>query len=217
MNEIILDGQLDDPVTCGSDTFNVVVWDVTDSGNPIMVAGSALAAATSASNRRSYIPTDVRLHPDRSYRLVARMTEFRDTAIDAPVQDGPISVLGGVSYSAGNGCSGSLAAATSPDPTTTALAFRFGTVTATHTLDPVGNSLVLGKDGADRPVLIWQDVTASGVHVRRCDATPGACTPTFHASSPLSPYTDDDVSPGLFWYQVRAVNECTADLTQEGR
>ena len=93
------------------------------------------------------------------------------------------------------------------------VSFRFRSVPANNVPDPVGKTLVLGRDAGSRPVLTWNDPGAAGYQVLRCSAVSAPCLPTLHGTTTRSSYTDTDVSPiagELFFYRVRAVNECTA-------
>jgi hypothetical protein len=192
------------------------VWDVTVPSAPALVPGGAIVARTPAGNRRTRFPTDVVLEPGRSYRVLARVLEQRNTAIDGPVDEGPVRIQGGIGLADPATCDGAGALEAPFDRTVTGIAFRFGTVPADTSLDPVGTSLVLGKDGARRPVLGWADVGAAGYVVSRCrtGADP-PCTPERHAVTTLPTWTDLDeaLAPReMVWYLAAAVNECTAGL-----
>jgi hypothetical protein len=158
---------------------------------------------------------DIILPPGHSYRLVARVTEDRPTAIAAPITADGITVQGGLEFRDQTGCNGLRAANASADPTETALAIRFGPVPTNTDLDPVGASLRLSRDANGEPVLSWADVGAPGYQILRCSATAGACAPRTHADSAGPVYADPDVTPlpgESYWYVVKAVNGCTAGL-----
>lgn len=60
VKEILLDGQLDAPASCGGgESRNISLWDVTDPAHPKLVAGGALERTTSTRNRRSAFPVDI--------------------------------------------------------------------------------------------------------------------------------------------------------------
>jgi hypothetical protein len=215
VKEILLDGQLDAPVSCGAEDRNITLWDVTDASRPVSVAGGILAQTTSSRNRRSAFPVDIILEPGHSYRLVARVTEDRPSTIAAPITADGITVQGGLEFRDQTGCNGLRAANASADPTETALAIRFGPVPSNTDLDPVVTSLRVSRYANGEPVLSWADVGAPGYQILRCSASAGACTPTVHADSAGPVYADPDVTPlpgESFWYVVRAVNGCTAGL-----
>ena len=125
VKEILVDGQLDDAVSCPGGDANVTVWDVTQPSAPTVVGHGLLDRHTLVTNRRSYLTTNVRLEPGRVFRLVARTTSFRGTPITAPVASGSVRVTGGLRYVDATPCSGAAAAAAVVDPSTVYLAVRF--------------------------------------------------------------------------------------------
>ena len=130
LSEIVLDGQLGDPVECGADApANVVLWDVT--GTEPSRVGS-LAATTSDRNDRTSIPADLPLQGDRDYRLVARVTEQRGSPLAAPWSQAGLTVEGGLSYDDAEPCSGAAAAGASLDVGTVPLAVRVTGAPETH-------------------------------------------------------------------------------------
>jgi len=213
--EIILDGQLDEVAACFENPFNLVLWDVTDPSAPFIIDGGAMRRSTSPRNARSYLRTDLVLEPGREYRLIARVTESRETPIDAPADEGLLTVLGGMNYKDVAPCHGSKPATMPVDPAVTSLALRFGAVPSNDALDPVGDTLHLQKIAGTDPVLIWSDPGAAGYRILRCDARFGPCTPVPIATTPNNGYHDAAVSlepDELLWYGVNAVNRCTVDL-----
>ena len=212
LKEILLDGQLDAAPSCG----NVVLWDVTDADNPVMVSGAGLGRSTSTRNRRTAIPARYVLEPGRSYRLVAKVTEYRVSDLPASDAVGGLTVGGGVLYRDQSGCNGRRAAGAIVDGARTALAIRFAPAPPSLDPDPVGASLLLEKDASSQTVLRWQEVGAAGYEVGRCTAAGGPCTPVRHATTVAPTHTDGAGSPApgeLLWYAVKAVNACTAALT----
>ena len=215
VKEILLDGQLDAAMKCTSGDRNIALWDVTDAEHPFAVAGGIVRATTSSRNLRSAIPVDVILEPRRSYRLVARVSEYRATTIAAPYAAGAINVQGGLFFNDAAGCGGMQAAQASTNAAKAALAIRFGPLSPDSRTDPVGPSLRLSRDAGGSPRLSWQDSRAPGYRILRCSANPGPCLPGVHAVSGSNAYTDTDVSPlpgESFWYSVKAVNGCAAGL-----
>jgi len=106
VTELILEGQLGETTTCGGDPFNVIFWDVTDPENPEVVSGGEIVATFSSRNRRHFAHVDVILEPNRHYRAAAHVAEIRATDTPGPVVDGPISVLGGLTFWNPDPCSG---------------------------------------------------------------------------------------------------------------
>jgi len=131
LSEVVLDGQLADPVDCGAAApANIVLWDVTDPASP-MRAG-ALAATTSDRNARSWILAGLPLRRGASYRLVARVTSRRASPLAAPWEQDGLVVTGGLSFADDAPCSGAAAAAAGLDRTATALAVRVTRDPETH-------------------------------------------------------------------------------------
>jgi len=210
IKEIILDGQLDPPVTC-SEPFNIAVWDVTNAPDVTLVPGGRLTSATSARNNRSRIPADIVLAPGRRYRLVAKVSDIIVWSAESAPSEGPLTTGGHVAYDDGAPCSGTQVFLAEPDPRTAALSIRWVPVPANETLDPIGDGLAVQLQGG-YPVLSWPDVGAAGYHVGRCSAAPGPCTPAAVAATAAQTWTDMQVTPDpgeVFWYQVSAVNACT--------
>jgi len=106
VKEIRIDGQLGAVVDCGGEPIDVALWDVTTSGSPVRVENASFDATTSPRNRRTSIRAFAVLQPDRRYRLVARLDEFRATPISAPVVNGPVTVLGGLAFVDASPCDG---------------------------------------------------------------------------------------------------------------
>ena len=79
VREVVVEGILGAPVTCGAKTGNVMLWDVT--GKPSLVA--AETGAVLPYNRRVDVATNFVLENGRTYRVVARVSEARDFAAAA--------------------------------------------------------------------------------------------------------------------------------------
>jgi hypothetical protein len=125
VEELLLDGQLDGAIDCSGTPANVFAWDVTDPTAPQLVPNGALERATKARNDRSALAIDFSLEPGRVYRIVARVTKLRATAIAAPIANGPLTTTGGLSYPDASPCDGIAASAASVDPANVHLALRF--------------------------------------------------------------------------------------------
>ncbi|MCZ6598877.1 MAG: VCBS repeat-containing protein [Planctomycetota bacterium] len=123
--EVILDGRLDGAVTCGGTDGNLFLWDITTPGSPVEIPNTRIDATTHDSNRRSYLRTNMVLEANHVYRLVARVTEVRGTAIAGPVVTGPLTVTGGLVFNDTDPCSGTNVEAAIVDPTRVAMAVRF--------------------------------------------------------------------------------------------
>jgi hypothetical protein len=76
LREVVVDGILGAPVTCGKDVGNVMLWDVTE--KPTLVA--AATGAVLPYNRRVDVATDFELRNGRTYRVMALVTEARSFA-----------------------------------------------------------------------------------------------------------------------------------------
>jgi hypothetical protein len=106
VRELILDGELDLPVPCGSGAYNVLLWDVTDEPAPVLDRAQSFAAVTSRRNRRSFLPCEMKLAPGRLYMLATRMKSARATPIAGPVDHGSLEVLGGAAFYDREPCTG---------------------------------------------------------------------------------------------------------------
>jgi VCBS repeat protein len=133
VKELLIDGQLDAPVACGAESFNVVLWDVTVPGAPFRRASASLA--TSTRNRRTFFPVSWVLEPLRHYRLLARVTQRRAKTIAGPVAQGPVTVLGGLDFADADPCSGVGAEGATVDATKAWVAFRFAPDLGTEWVD----------------------------------------------------------------------------------
>ena len=129
--EIVLDGQLGEPVECGaSSPANLILWDVTDPAAPVL--SGALAATTSERNARSYIAAGLPLRQDRMYRLVAHVTQERGSPIALPWGQGGVAVEGGLAFDDAEPCTGAAAAAAALDLASVPLAVRVTGASETH-------------------------------------------------------------------------------------
>ena len=125
IEELILDGQLDLSVACGTPTGNLFVWDVTNASSPLLVTNGLVDQKTKLRNDRSYFPLDVTFEPNKVYRVVARVTALRATPVVAPVVTGNVTTNGGLSFTDATPCSGAGAAAATLDAANVYLALRF--------------------------------------------------------------------------------------------
>jgi hypothetical protein len=214
VKEIVLDADLDHAVDCGSGSFNLALWDVTDPASPFVPAGGRISHITSPRNHRNHLPVELVLAPGRAYRLVARVRGLRTSPVEGPGVPGPLNVLGGLYFADPAPCGGAHVAAALVQPSTIPLSLRFVLVPAHHGPDPVGPSLLADRVGG-RALLAWQDVGAAAYRVQRCNATAGPCLPAPIAMTPDPTYVEPphQPSPGQrFWYLVQAVNKCTAEM-----
>ena len=169
VEEVILDGQLDLAVTCGSDTGNLFVWDVTVPATPFLVSNGVVDAVTRIRNDRTYIPVDFTLAPNRVYRIVARVTQLRATPIAGPVVDGVLTTNGGLSFTDTTPCSGANVAGATVDAGNVYLAIRFRDEPTSAWAD-LGNGLA-GVSGV--PALVGNGSLVGGSNVS-LDLTLGA-------------------------------------------
>jgi hypothetical protein len=122
---LVLDGQLDGVVSCEGKEGNVLLWDVTSSEAPVLARHGVLALATSPRNHRTHLPVQLTLDPDRRYRLVARMTSSRESAVTGPVTPDPVHVHGGLAFRDDDPCSGSAVASALVAPQRVPLAIEY--------------------------------------------------------------------------------------------
>ena len=120
--EILLDGQLDAPVACGGDPYNVAIWDVSATP-PEMIA--SWARVTSDRNDRTDLRVDAMLPAGARYRVVARVTSRRGSTVFAPVSDPTLVLAGALDFQDASPCSGAAVAAASVDVSQAYLAVRF--------------------------------------------------------------------------------------------
>lgn len=170
LRELLLDGQLDQPQACGTQSFNVALWDVTSPQAPL--PGGALLAGTSTRNRRTRVPLDFVLQPGRRYRLVAKVASFRFTAVTPAGGSAPLRVNGSLNLRNDFPCTGSDVVAAGLNAQRAYIAVRWGAEASTTWTD-LGGGLA-GTTGTpvlvvDGELLLGQEV---GVTVR--GATPGA-------------------------------------------
>jgi hypothetical protein len=100
VREVVVDGILGPPVTCGKNTGNVMLWDVT--GSPTLVA--AETGAVLPYNRRVDVATDFVLENGRTYRVVALVTETREFA--AVASKSWLGITGAVELHPASPCDG---------------------------------------------------------------------------------------------------------------
>jgi hypothetical protein len=128
--QIDVDGALDAPVASAQGPCNVALWDVTVPNAPVLVRNGRMAQTWPARDFRASFPVNILLPPGRSYRLVAKVTEERATAIQAPVAQGALVVTGGLRFTDPDPASGTAVAAAAVDTSNTYLAMRFRTALA---------------------------------------------------------------------------------------
>jgi len=121
--ELVLDGQLDPPLLCKAEAFNVVLWDVTKPGFPRRIWEASLASEPR--NRRHFLPVSFELAPLKRYRLLCRVSELRPSPFAGPSFDEPLFTNGGLSFHDPDPCSGAAVDGTLLDPSAAYLALRF--------------------------------------------------------------------------------------------
>ena len=186
-------------------------WDVTDGDSPFVVPGGMLAETTAAGNHRSYFRTAVVLAPQRSYRVVARVKSHRATVISAPIDNGPLEILGGLLYEDATSCEGQRLVTAQELPDQVFLALRFNAAgLASERPDPLAGDLTLQKEVGGL-TLHWPMIPGvAGYEILRCDATSAACVPAEHATASENRFTDEDLAANVIWYKVNAVRDCSS-------
>ena len=180
--EIVLDGQLGEPVECGADApANLVLWDVTDPATP--VRAGALAATTSDRNARSYIAAGLPLRRDRLYRLVAHVTQERGSPLALPWSQQGVTVEGGLAYDDAEPCAGAAAAAATLDLASVPLAVRVTGAPETH-----WTRIAAGAPGrAGQPHIFGEGLPTPGneLHLTVSDLPPFSRAVLVAGSAPL--------------------------------
>lgn len=122
--ELVLDGELAAPITCGGDTFNVQVLDVTAGGLGVPLTATRLNLVTPDRNHRTVYPVDWLLPPGRVLRVFAFQDTLRATPVAAPIVQAGVNLRGGIEFAELITCL-NLAASTAPvDPGKAWLALR---------------------------------------------------------------------------------------------
>jgi len=132
VHEILVDGQLDEAVTCAAPAFNVAVWDVTSASQPVLMPSGTAEAASSVRNNRTFVPVDFTLEPGRRYRVVVRVTALRFTAAASSAATDALAVTGGLDFRDDSPCDGNSVVHAPVNPTRAYIALRWGE--ETHTL-----------------------------------------------------------------------------------
>ncbi|RMH04286.1 MAG: VCBS repeat-containing protein [Planctomycetota bacterium] len=148
VRELIVDGVLGDPVPTPLGPANLLVWDVTVPGSPVLVEHGALARATGANNRRVHLPVDIPLAAGRRYRIVARLAEHRASPLSGPLAQGAFTTTGGLLFHDPNPATGAGVEAAALDPGRVWLAARIDPAPVRDWVD-LGNA-VAGAGGAPR-------------------------------------------------------------------
>ena len=127
IKEIVIDGELDEPVMCGIGVgfrYNIVLWDMSDPLNPVRVPEGILAVDPSPRNDRAYVRTDIELPSGRPYRLAAKVVRYRETSAVGPLVQTGIVVRGGLSAE-DVACNEALGGCSGCDPGKIFLALRY--------------------------------------------------------------------------------------------
>lgn len=176
LKEIMIDGEIHaNAVTCGAATPELLLWDVSAAGSPVLV--DQYDAARFRRNHRNYYRAETLLAPGRVYRLVGRVATLRGTPISAPVQNGDVTVTGGLSFQDFSPCTGVNVDAAFADPGLVHAAVRFGAGDEELWAD-LGQSLG-GSLGS--PVLTGVGALQAGTPVTLSLASALPSTPTFLA------------------------------------
>ncbi len=125
VREIVLDGHLLPAVSCTGGDGNMLLWDVTTPGAPVLVSGGALSLVTRARNHRSYFLANALLKIEHRYRLIARADLVRETPFAGPHGHGELTVNGSVSFAGTGACPASEVDAATVDPGRLFLTLRF--------------------------------------------------------------------------------------------
>ena len=123
IKEVVLDGRLDADATACVGEQRVALWDVTDPMNVTLQASAKLTRVVR--NDRVAHPVDFLVAPGRVYRLVACVDRLRGTPVAAPVVDGAVVSLGGLSYADPTPCEPTEVLAAAVDATQVFLSLRF--------------------------------------------------------------------------------------------
>jgi len=129
VKEIILDGVPGQAVEygdAGADA-NLVLWDVTDPARPEVADPGRMALPVHPRNHRGHFPSNFILQPGRTYRLIARVSAFRPSPIQGPVDHGSFSITGGLLFQDSSPHSGSGVVGASLDSSQVYLAVRVAT------------------------------------------------------------------------------------------
>jgi hypothetical protein len=125
LKEVLLDGVLASPASCGGKDVALNLWDTTDPANPFTVPGGALKLASFPRNDRNAYRLQAVLLPGREYRVVARVAELRPTTIAGPLVNGTVTVQGGLSFSDAAPCTGANVVSAGVDASQVYLSLRF--------------------------------------------------------------------------------------------
>jgi len=160
IKELQLDGQLAAPADCGGGSGNLALWDVSVPGSPVLAPGSPWFASTSDRNARTTLPVDLALEAQHSYRLVAHVSQLRDSPFAGPVVEGGVTVLGGLSFDDATPCSGAAVEAAAPDGAHQFLAARLASGLGTPWTD-LGHALA----GSGTPQLTGHGTLETGTPI----------------------------------------------------
>jgi len=121
----VLDGVIGPSVSC-DEPASVLLWDGTTPGEPVLVDEGVIDLETSPRNRRTHVPVGVVLQPDRTYRLVARVQQYRASPLVTPATPDGLRVTGGLRYVDTDPCSGAAVETAPASLQSQYLAVRYG-------------------------------------------------------------------------------------------
>jgi hypothetical protein len=120
LREVLVEGVLTSPVTCGAAEGNVLVWDVTP-GSVALVATST--GAVLPSNRRVDVGVDARLTQGHTYRVLARVASARQLPAGTP--GSWVQVNGALTWPAIGACDAAAITQPALDPATRTVSVRW--------------------------------------------------------------------------------------------
>ena len=120
LREVLVEGVLAAPVTCGASEGNVLVWDVTPGLTALV---SSATGAVLPSNRRVDVAVDGRLTQGHTYRVLARVASVRD--LPAGVDGSWVEVNGAVRAADVDACDGAAITGAELDTTTRSVSIRW--------------------------------------------------------------------------------------------
>jgi len=93
--EIWLDGA---PIARSHEEPNAFIWDITQPAQAHLLLGGQVKLQNRGDNDRIARPVMWRLQPGHRYRIVARVSRWRETSLNAPIPQGAFSLEGGLYF-----------------------------------------------------------------------------------------------------------------------
>jgi len=152
----------------GHDGFGACACPLGGGTEPVAVAVTGAAFATSPRNDRTRVPFVATLEPGRRYRLVASVIEWRPTAPTGPAKLGGLLVEGGLLIDGTSPCDGPVVASAAVDPTRRSVTarVRFGAAPLAGDLDGDGRE---GPADLARLLDRLGETTGAGAAAARAD------------------------------------------------